>query len=170
MSQEAKMKQRLLMVVMVLAVAALCVSPVFAQATGSVKAVVRIWMEIPSPAQISNGSTPITAENTTLRPTTRANTFPLASSPASTRSFSKDGKQLDQVSDFPVALEETTLDFDLKKSQAESAQQKGISAEQLKAMQEAQAKNAKEVNTVKALNEKLAAANSPCSPEITRLR
>jgi tetratricopeptide (TPR) repeat protein len=74
--------------------------------------------------------------------------------------LTKDGKQLDQVNNFPVGLDEAVLDFDLKKSQAEAAQQKGISAEQLKQMQEAQAKNAKEANTVKTLNEKLSAANT----------
>ena len=47
----------------------------------------------------------------------------------------------------------------MKKSQAEAAQQKGITPEQLKQMQEQQAKAAKETNTVKALNEKLAVAN-----------
>jgi tetratricopeptide (TPR) repeat protein len=47
----------------------------------------------------------------------------------------------------------------LKKSQAEAAQQKGISPEQLKQMQEAQEKNKKEGDTVKTLNEKLAVAN-----------
>jgi tetratricopeptide (TPR) repeat protein len=73
--------------------------------------------------------------------------------------LTQDGKQLDQVSNFPVGLDETVLDFDLKKSQAEAAQQKGMSAEQLKQMQEAQAKNAKETNTVKVLNEKLSVAN-----------
>ena len=56
-------------------------------------------------------------------------------------------------------MDEANLDFDLKKAQAEAAQQKGISPEQLKAMQEQQAKLAKETNTVKALNEKLALAN-----------
>ena len=55
--------------------------------------------------------------------------------------------------------DEVTLDFDLKKVQAEAAQQKGITPEQLKQMQEQQAKAAKETNTVKALNEKLAVAN-----------
>ncbi|MGA8314064.1 MAG: tetratricopeptide repeat protein, partial [Terriglobales bacterium] len=74
--------------------------------------------------------------------------------------LTKDGKQLDQVNNFPVGADEATLDFDMKKSQAEAAQQKGISAEQLKQMQEAQAKNAKEAGTVKALNEKLSAANT----------
>ena len=39
-SREAKtMKQRLLMVMLVMAVAALCVSPVFAQATGTIKGI-----------------------------------------------------------------------------------------------------------------------------------
>ncbi len=41
--------------------------------------------------------------------------------------LTQDGKQLDQVSNFPVGLDEAVLDFDLKKSQAEAAQQKGIS-------------------------------------------
>ena len=43
-----------------------------------------------------------------------------------------DGKQLDQVSGFPVGGDEAVLDFDLKKSQAEAAAQKGINPEQLK--------------------------------------
>jgi tetratricopeptide (TPR) repeat protein len=64
------------------------------------------------------------------------------------------------VTNFPVGAEEATLDFDLKKSQAEAAEQKGISPEQLKKMQEAQAKATKETSTVKTLNEKLLAANT----------
>ena len=58
-----------------------------------------------------------------------------------------------------MGADEAVLDFDLKKSQVEAAQQKGISPEQLKQMQEQQAKAAKETNVVKALNEKLAVAN-----------
>ena len=89
-----------------------------------------------------------------------------------------DGKQLDQVAGFPVGMDESNLDFDLKKSQAEAAQQKGISPEQLKAMQEQQAKAAKETNTVKSLNEKLAlpirpyraGTTKPPSPHLMRPR
>jgi len=73
--------------------------------------------------------------------------------------LTQDGKQLDQVNNFPVGTDEATLDFDMKKAQSEAAQQKGMTPEQLKQMQEQQAKAAKETNTVKALNEKLAVAN-----------
>ena len=71
-----------------------------------------------------------------------------------------DGKQLDTVNNFPVQVEDNTLDFDEKKSQTEAAQQQGISPEKLKQMQEAEAKQKQEGNTVKTLNEKLSAANT----------
>jgi tetratricopeptide (TPR) repeat protein len=74
--------------------------------------------------------------------------------------LTQDGKVLDSVTNFPVQLGDNTVDFDLKKSQNEAAQQKGISPEQLKKMQEQQAKAAKEQTTVKSLNEKLAAATT----------
>ncbi len=154
------MKQRLLIVVLVVAVAALCVPPVFAQATGSVKGV----------CKDSNG-TPIVGANLewlntdngrkyNLKTNKKGEYFSLGIEPGKYKvTLTQDGKQLDQVAGFPVGMDESTLDFDLKKSQVEAAQQKGISPEQLKAMQEQQAKAAKETNTVKALNEKLAIAN-----------
>jgi tetratricopeptide (TPR) repeat protein len=74
--------------------------------------------------------------------------------------LTQDGKVLDSVTNFPVQLGDNTVDFDLKKSQNEAAQQKGINPEQLKKMQEQQAKAAKEQTTVKSLNEKLAAATT----------
>src|SRR5947207_14063412 len=43
--------------------------------------------------------------------------------------LTQSGKQLDQVTNFPVGAEEATLDFDLKKSQAEAAQQKVMTPE-----------------------------------------
>ncbi len=154
------MKQRLLIVVMMLTVAALCVPPVFAQATGSVKGVCKDLDGKPITGANIEWVNADNGRKYNLKTNNKGEYFSLGIEPGKYKvTLTKDGKQLDQVSNFPVPLEETTLDFDLKKSQAESAQQKGISAEQLKAMQEAQAKNAKEVNTVKALNEKLAVAN-----------
>jgi tetratricopeptide (TPR) repeat protein len=73
--------------------------------------------------------------------------------------LTQDGKLLDKANNYTVQLDENNLDFDLKQSQAQAAKQQGISPEQLKKMQEAQAKQAKENNTIKQLNEKLAAAN-----------
>jgi tetratricopeptide (TPR) repeat protein len=72
----------------------------------------------------------------------------------------KDGQELDKINGAPITMGENVYDFDLKKSQQEAAQQKGISPEQLKQMQEQQEKAAKETNVVKALNEKLLAANT----------
>jgi tetratricopeptide (TPR) repeat protein len=53
-----------------------------------------------------------------------------------------------------------TLDFDVKKEMENTAKGQGLSPEQLKQQQEAQAKQAKETTTVKSLNEKLNAAKT----------
>src|SRR5258708_11180357 len=154
------MKQRLLMVTAGSAVAALCVSPVFAQATGTIKGTCKNMDGTPivgANLEWANGDN---GRKYNLKTNKKGEYFSLGIEPGKYKvTLSQDGKQLDQVSNFPVALDEAVLDFDLKKSQAEAAQQKGISAEQLKQMQEAQAKNAKEVGTVKTLNEKLSVAN-----------
>jgi tetratricopeptide (TPR) repeat protein len=75
-----------------------------------------------------------------------------------TVTLSKDGKEIYHFSGVNVSLDETTLDFDMKKEQAAAAQGAGLTPEQLKQRQEQEAKVAKENNTIKALNEKLAAA------------
>jgi tetratricopeptide (TPR) repeat protein len=81
-----------------------------------------------------------------------------------TVTLSKDGKELDKVNGFSVASDEMTLDFDLKKSQEqavqETAKQKGMTAEQVKQMQEQQAKAEKYNTNIKAINEKFNAANA----------
>ena len=134
-------------------------TPGFGQATGTIKVsakdatpVVGAYVEW---ANTDNG------RKYNLKTNKKGEYFSLGIEPGKYKvTLTQDGKQLDQVSNFPVGLDEAVLDFDLKKSQVEAAQQKGISAEQLKQMQEAQEKNAKEVNTVKTLNEKLALANN----------
>ncbi|MFY9792332.1 MAG: tetratricopeptide repeat protein [Candidatus Sulfotelmatobacter sp.] len=70
----------------------------------------------------------------------------------------KANKEMFHQNKFQVTLDENTLDFDLKKLAGEQAKGQGLTPEQLKAQQEQQEKQKKEVNTVKALNEKLAAA------------
>ena len=154
------MKQRLLMVILVMAVAALCVSPVFAQATGTVKGTCKNLDGTPVAGANVEWANTDNGRKYNLKTNKKGEYFSLGIEPGKYKvTLTLDGKQLDQISNFPVGLDEAVLDFDLKKSQAEAAQQKGISAEQLKQMQEAQAKNAKETDTVKALNEKLAVAN-----------
>jgi len=67
----------------------------------------------------------------------------------------KANKEMDHVNGFQVKIDENNLDFDVKKEQAEAAKGVGLTPEQLKQMQEAKAKQEKEVNTVKGLNQKL---------------
>ncbi len=154
------MKQRLVMVMLVVAVAALCVPPVFAQATGTVKGVCRDMEGKPIAAANLEWFNTENGRKYNLKTNNKGEYFSLGIEPGKYKvTLTHDGKQLDQVTNFPVGADEATLDFDMKKSQVEAAQQKGISAEQLKQMQEAQAKAAKETSTVKVLNEKLVAAN-----------
>lgn len=72
----------------------------------------------------------------------------------------KANTEMDHVKGFQVNLDENNLDLDLKKDQEAAAKGQGLSADQMKAMQEQQAKNAKENLTVKSLNEKLNAAKT----------
>jgi len=154
------MKQRLLMVVLVAAMAALCVPPVFAQATGTVKGVCKDAQGNPIAGANLEWNNTDNGRKYNLKTNKKGEYFSLGIEPGKYKvTLTQDGKQLDQVAGFPVGADEATLDFDLKKSQAEAAQQKGISPEQLKAMQEQQAKAAKETSTVKSLNEKLSIAN-----------
>jgi tetratricopeptide (TPR) repeat protein len=67
----------------------------------------------------------------------------------------KDGKELFHVNGVQVGADEIVQDFDLRKALAASG---GMTPEQLKAQQEQNANVAKENLTIKALNEKLAAA------------
>jgi tetratricopeptide (TPR) repeat protein len=154
------MKQRLLMVMLVIAVAALCVSPVFAQATGTIKGTCKNMDGTPIGGANVEWANTDNGRKYNLKTNKKGEYFSLGIEPGKYKvTLTLDGKQLDQVSNFPVGADEAVLDFDLKKAQTEAAQQKGITPEQLKQMQEAQAKNAKEAGTVKTLNEKLSAAN-----------
>jgi len=81
-----------------------------------------------------------------------------------TVTLTKDGKQLDQVNKYKVGVDEVSLDFDLKQSQEQQVQQtakeKGISADQVKKMQEAQAKTEAYNKNISAVNDKLKAATA----------
>jgi len=154
------MKQRLLMLMLVVAVAALCVPPVFAQATGTVKGVCKDMEGKPIAGANLEWVNTDNGRKYNLKTNKKGEYFSLGIEIGKYKvTLTQEGKQLDSVNNFPVGGEEVTLDFDLKKSQVEAAQQKGITPEQLKQMQEQQAKAAKETNTVKVLNEKLAVAN-----------
>ncbi len=138
----------------------LCATQSFAQASGTVKGVCRDAEGKPIPGAVVEWRNLDNGRKYTLKTNGKGEYFSLGIDPGKYEvTLTKDGKQIDKVNNFPVSLDEATLDFDQKKNQEQQAAGKGISPEQLKAMQEAQAKQQKEVLTVKQLNEKLAAAN-----------
>jgi tetratricopeptide (TPR) repeat protein len=76
------------------------------------------------------------------------------------RDFGARLPRLDHVNKFPVKLDENTLDFDEKKVAEDRAKGQGLTPEQIKQQQESQEKVKKENTTIKALNEKIVAANT----------
>jgi tetratricopeptide (TPR) repeat protein len=156
------MKQRLAMVALVALVLGLCVPPVFAQATGSVKGVAKDN----TGKLITEGTVEWqsleTGRKYTLKLNKKGEYFSLGIAPGKYKVtlFGPDGKEIFHFGGVPVSLDEVTLDIDLQKEQQNAAQGQGMSAEQQKQIQEQQAKQQKEQSTVKTLNEKLAAAKT----------
>jgi tetratricopeptide (TPR) repeat protein len=145
----------------------LCAPAVFAQASGTVKGVCKdpqgnpIVDGVVVYANLDNG------QKYTLKTNKKGEYFSLGVAPGSylvtlykNADDQKANKELFRVNKFPVQLDENNLDFDLKKEQEKAAQGQGLTPEQLKQMQEQKAKQEKEVNTVKSLNERLSAANA----------
>jgi tetratricopeptide (TPR) repeat protein len=156
------MKQRLAWVALVALLLGLCVPPVFAQATGSVKGVCRDSSGQPITQGTVEWLSLDTGRKYTLKLNKKGEYFSLGIAPGKYKAtlFGPDGKELFHYNGVQVGLDELTQDFDLKKEQQAAAQGQGLSPEQQKAMQEAQAKNQKEQSTVKSLNEKLSAAKA----------
>ena len=81
-----------------------------------------------------------------------------------TVALTKDGKELDKVNSYKVTTDELTLDFDLKASQEQAVQEtakaKGMTPEQVKQMQEQQAKVEQYNKSIGTVNDKLKAATA----------
>ena len=159
------MKQRVLIVALVVLGAGLCVAPgAWAQATGTVKGVCKDVQGNPIMDGVVEFLSQETGHKYTLKTNKKGEYFSLGINPGKYKvTLSKDNKEIYHFTNFPVSLDENVLDFDMKKEQATQAQGQGVPPEQAKQMQEAQEKQAKEVNTVKALNEKLSIANQAAS-------
>ena len=156
------MKQRLAWVALVALLLGLCVPPVFAQATGSVKGVCRDSNGQPITQGTVEWVSLDTGRKYTLKLNKKGEYFSLGIAPGKYKAtlFGPDGKELFHFGGIQVGLDELTQDFDLKKEQQAAASGQGLTPEQLKAQQEAQAKAQKESTTVKALNEKLSTAKT----------
>jgi tetratricopeptide (TPR) repeat protein len=159
------MKQRFAWTVLVALVLGLCVPPIFAQATGTVKGVCRDA----DGKLITEGTVEWlnmdTGRKYTLKINKKGEYFSLGISPGKYKVtlFGTDGKQLFYMSGIPVGLDELNQDIDLKKEAANQATGQGLTPEQkeqVKQQQEAAAKAQKENTTVKQLNEKLLAAKT----------
>ena len=143
------------------------VPAVFAQASGSVKGVVKD----PQGNPVADATVVYTNQDNgqkyTLKTNKKGEYFSLGISAGKynvviykNADDQKAGKEMDHVTGFQVQLDENTLDFDLKKEQENVAKGQGLTPEQLKQVQEQKAKQEKEVTTVKSLNEKLNAAKT----------
>jgi len=122
------MKQRFAWTLLVALVLGLCVPPIFAQATGSVKGVARN----PEGKPITEGTVEWLSMETgrkyTLKLNKKGEYFSLGISPGKYKVtlFGPDGKQLFYMSGISVGLDELTQDLDLKKEQENQAKGVGL--------------------------------------------
>jgi len=153
------MKKHFIIPLLLVLVVSLSAPPVFAQAMGSVKGTCKDMDGKPiAQAQVEWAGVE-TGRKYTLKTNNKGEYFSLGISPGKYNvKLSKDGAEIFHFSNVSVSLDETVLDFDLKKEKVAAVQGQGLTAEQAKQVQEQQAKAAKESNTVKALNDKLNAA------------
>ena len=161
------MKKHLAILLFVILALGLCVPPVFAQASGTVKGACKDAQGNPVADAVVVWTNMDNGQKYTLKTNKKGEYFSLGLSPGKyvvtlykNADDMKAGKEMDHVKGFQVTLDENTLDFDVKKEMENAAKGQGVSPEQLKQMQEQQAKAAKETNTVKSLNEKLNAAKT----------
>jgi tetratricopeptide (TPR) repeat protein len=161
------MKKHLAILLFVVLGLGLCVPPVFAQASGTVKGVCKDAQGNPIVDGIVVWQNSDNGQKYSLKTNKKGEYFSLGLTPGTylvtlykNADDMKAGKEMDHVKGFKVQLDENTLDMDVKKEMENAAKGQGLSPEQLKQMQEQQAKAAKETTTVKSLNEKLNAAKT----------
>jgi tetratricopeptide (TPR) repeat protein len=154
------MRKYFILPLFVLAVG-LCAPLALAQSTGTVKGTCKDFDGKPIvQAQVEWTGTE-TGHKYTLKTNNKGEYFSLGIAPGKYDvKLSKDGKELFHFNGVSVGLDETPLDFDLKKEQSSVAKGQGLPPEQAAKAKEAAAKAEKEKSTVGALNEKLNAAKA----------
>jgi hypothetical protein len=165
--QEAVLKKIFVVPVFFLLTIALCVPPLFSQASGTVKGVCKDVQGNPVADGVVVWSNQDNGQKYTLKTNKKGEYFSLGLSPGfynvtlyKTSDDAKANKELFHFNHFQVQLDENNLDFDLQKEQQKQAAGQGMTPEQLKAQQEAQAKVAKENLTIKQLNDMISTANA----------
>lgn len=157
------MRQRCMTLILMALVLLLGAAPAFAQGSyGSIKGVCKDADGKPIAGAVVNMVSNESGRKYDIKTNAKGEYFSLGIAPAETYTVKllKDGQVLDQALNFKVSTGENQLDFDIKALQTQAAQQKGVDPAQVKKMQEQQEKVTKENTTIKALNEKMAAANT----------
>ena len=161
------MKKHCGFILVTLLTLALCAPQVFAQASGSVKGVCKDQEGKPIAGGVVEYANLDNGQKYNLKTNGKGEYFSLGLSPGKykvtlykTPDDQKAAKETYHVNGFQVSLGENSLDLDLQKEAQNQAKGQGLTPEQLKQMQEQQAKQQKETNTVKSLNEKLNAAKT----------
>jgi tetratricopeptide (TPR) repeat protein len=161
------MKKHFALGVLILFAIALCVPPLFSQASGTVKGVAKDVQGNPIVDGVVVFANQDNGQKYTLKTNKKGEYFSLGVSSGTynvtlykNADDAKANKELFHANHFQVTADENTLDFDLKKEQEKAAQGQGLTPEQLKARQEAEQKVAKENMTIKQLNDKIVAANT----------
>ncbi|HTA23781.1 MAG TPA: tetratricopeptide repeat protein [Terriglobales bacterium] len=150
------MKQRFLVPVLLILMAAACSQLAFAQAT--VRGLCTDVDGKPITGAVVHLADVDTGRKYDLKTNNKGEYFSLGIAAGKyNATLLKDGKELFHVNGVQVGADEVVQDFDLKKALAATG---GMTPEQLKAQQAQNEKVAKENLTVKALNEKLSAAKT----------
>jgi tetratricopeptide (TPR) repeat protein len=157
----------LLFLVLLLAVA---VPQVFAQAAGTVKGVCKDAQGTPIVDAVVVWSNTDNGQKYTLKTNKKGEYFSLGITPGTytatlykTADDAKANKELFHFGKIHVGLDELVQDFDIKKEMETQATGQGLTPEQAKQVQQQQQQveqAKKENNTIKALNEKINAANA----------
>jgi len=161
------MKKRFAVLVFLFLLLGLCVPPGFGQAAGTVKGVVKDASGNPIEGAIVVWANTDNGQKYQIKTNKKGEYFSLGIAPGTyTATLYKNAddlkanKEAFHFGKVPVGLEEKTLDFDLKQQAEEQAKGQGLTPEQLKQQQEAKEKVQKENLTIKALNERIAAAST----------
>lgn len=141
---------------------ALCLPSAFAQASGTVKGVCRDSQGQPVVDGVVVWANQDNGQKYSLKTNKKGEYFSLGLTPGKyniilykSADDQKAGKEMDHLNGFVVKLDENDVDLDVKKEMEDAAKGKGVSAEELKKIQEQNAKVEKEKSTVGKLNEKL---------------
>ena len=155
------MTKRFLVLALAALVTALFVPQLVAQNTGTVKGVCKDVQGNPIAGATVEWLSPDTGRKYDIKTNKKGEYFSLGIAPGTYNvKLIENGKEVYHFNNVHVQIDETTMDFDLKKEQAAQAAAQGMTAEQLKQREEEAAKIAKENANVKSLNDKLASARA----------